>query len=124
MFSIKKILSKKFPYYLAFYVNATSRRYLNKVSERAEELKEQQWLNNFKGEKSFVDDIDEKTKIILYKDSVLSKSIFEGFEVDEIIFMKRFLNRGDTFLDIGANIGLFSLIASGITGPSGKVISY
>lgn len=124
MISFKKIFSKNFPYYLAFYLNVKSQRYLNKVHKRREDLKEQEWLNHFKEKESFIHDIDGKTKIILYKDSVLSKPIFEGFEVDEIEFMQMFLKEGDTFIDIGANIGLFSLMASGIVGDSGKVICY
>jgi FkbM family methyltransferase len=41
----------------------------------------------------------------------------------EISFLRRVLRPGDTFLDIGANIGFYSLIASSIVGPSGQVIS-
>jgi len=33
------------------------------------------------------------------------------------------LNSGDVFIDVGANIGYFSLLASHIVGPSGKVVA-
>jgi len=35
--------------------------------------------------------------------------------------MKRFLKSGDTFIDVGANIGYLSAIGAGIVGPRGKV---
>jgi FkbM family methyltransferase len=38
--------------------------------------------------------------------------------------MKSNLKAGDTFWDIGANIGLYSLLASGIVGPDGRVFSF
>jgi len=37
--------------------------------------------------------------------------------------MKSILKQGMTFLDVGANIGYYSLLAAGMLGPSGKVIS-
>ncbi len=36
----------------------------------------------------------------------------------------RVLNAGDTFIDIGANVGYFTLIASPLVGPTGKVHSF
>ena len=45
------------------------------------------------------------------------------YEHKEIQFIKDVLKKGDTFIDIGAHIGLFSLIASQILGNDGKVIS-
>jgi FkbM family methyltransferase len=63
-------------------------------------------------------------RMVLYKDNKLSYEIFHGFELDEIDFVNRFLQQGDTFIDIGTNVGLFSLHASAIVGESGKVISF
>jgi FkbM family methyltransferase len=34
------------------------------------------------------------------------------------------LNRGDTFWDVGASVGLFSLFAARIVGPAGSVVSF
>jgi len=60
-----------------------------------------------------------------YYDSILSREIFyERFEEEEITFLKRILKPGDSFIDIGANIGLFSLIASPIIGEKGEIISF
>ena len=38
-------------------------------------------------------------------------------------WIQRRLRQGDTFIDIGANIGYFSLLACGLVGDSGKVVS-
>ena len=54
----------------------------------------------------------------------MSRLIHFGFENDEIEFVTKYVKAGDIFIDIGANIGLFSLVASPIVGLQGKVISY
>lgn len=60
-----------------------------------------------------------------YMDSLLAKYVFYGnFEQDELSFLKKVIRPGDTFLDIGANIGLFSLMASPLVASQGKVISF
>src|SRR5579863_7040147 len=46
------------------------------------------------------------------------------FEVGEQAFLKRFLRKGDVFVDVGANIGLFTLLAGGLVGPSGRVYAF
>lgn len=38
-------------------------------------------------------------------------------------FIQRRLRTGDTFIDVGANIGYFSMLASKLVGPAGKVIA-
>ena len=61
----------------------------------------------------------------LYLDSELCKLIYyKHFEAHEREFMNAFLRPGDTFVDVGANIGLFSLIAARIVGPSGQVFAF
>jgi FkbM family methyltransferase len=63
-------------------------------------------------------------KMNLYKDSVLSKIIYDGFEQEELNFVKSILKSGDIFIDIGANVGLFSLIASQCVDKEGQVIAF
>ena len=41
----------------------------------------------------------------------------------EMGFMKEFLREGDAFLDLGAHIGMFTLVASRAVGQTGKVVS-
>ena len=42
----------------------------------------------------------------------------------EMNFIRRYLRAGDTFLDIGANIGVYSLLAASRVGPSGRVVAF
>ena len=46
------------------------------------------------------------------------------YEMPEIKALGRFLNDGDVFVDIGANIGLFTLNAANLVGESGNVIAF
>jgi len=39
-------------------------------------------------------------------------------------FLINYLNEGDTFIDIGAHYGYFSLLSSALVGPNGQVISF
>jgi FkbM family methyltransferase len=64
-------------------------------------------------------------KIRLYKDSYLSEEIYRNkFEPDEGQFINDFLMEGDIFVDIGANIGLYTLMAARKIGSAGKVYSF
>ncbi|HMT72911.1 MAG TPA: FkbM family methyltransferase [Chitinophagaceae bacterium] len=99
-------------------------RYVSK-RVKAKELSEQKkWEKLFDTEGKFSSTIEKDLNMIFYKDSILSKCIYSGFEKDEIEFVKRYLRQGDTFLDIGSNIGLFSLYAARVVGVSGKVIAF
>ena len=61
----------------------------------------------------------------IYFGGELSRFIFQGeFEGDERHFLNAFLRPGDTFVDIGANLGLFSLIAAHLVGPKGRVHAF
>ena len=66
----------------------------------------------FKGSAFFEYNLGSSLKINLYNDSVLSRIIYDGFEQEELNFMEKALKKEDIFIDIGANVGLFSLIAS------------
>jgi FkbM family methyltransferase len=45
------------------------------------------------------------------------------YEPGTLYVMKSLLKPGDTFIDVGANIGLMSLFAASCIGPSGKILS-
>jgi FkbM family methyltransferase len=46
------------------------------------------------------------------------------YEEKELRFIENFLDEGDVFIDVGANIGLFSLVAAEAVGVSGKVYAF
>ena len=48
---------------------------------------------------------------------------YGGYEVGTLSVLKLCLRRGDTFVDIGSNIGLMSLYGSKIVGETGKIYS-
>lgn len=47
-----------------------------------------------------------------------------GFEKDELNLVKKLLSHGDVFFDVGANIGVYTLIASQLVGDNGQVHSF
>lgn len=71
-------------------------------------------------------DINRKQYKLKFFPTALSASLYydntHGLE-DELI-LKDLLKKGDVFVDIGANIGHLSLLASSIVGASGKVFSF
>lgn len=53
------------------------------------------------------------------------KSMFYGtYEIPTIETIRKFLKRGDLFIDVGANIGYISTIALGIVGKEGELHSF
>ena len=124
MNKIKKIFSKKLPEYVVQFVYKKTGDILTDLNKKKKELKDNSWNEKFKNNSSVILKINKELKINLYKDSVLSRLIYDGFEKDEIEFMTKVLREGDILIDIGANIGIFSLTASNIVGKSGKVISF
>ncbi len=48
----------------------------------------------------------------------------EEYENPELQFVEKSLKKGDVFIDIGANIGLYTLVASKLVGENGKVIAF
>ena len=106
------------------YVNRKLDEYAIKKREKEKVRTEKFWRNNFKSSDHIIHQLDSDVKIKLYEDSILSKLIYEGFENSEIDFLNAFLIEGDSFVDIGANVGLFSLYASKKVGSAGSVISF
>ena len=48
---------------------------------------------------------------------------FGVWEPNLTAWLSRYLRRGDVFIDVGANIGYFSLLASKLVGPGGGVVA-
>lgn len=46
------------------------------------------------------------------------------YEEKELKFLERNLKGGDFFIDVGCNVGVFSLLAGRLVGPFGRVFSY
>jgi FkbM family methyltransferase len=61
----------------------------------------------------------------LYADSKLSEWIYcADFEKQERRFLRAFLRPGDIFVDVGANVGLFTLLAARYVGTAGRVYAF
>jgi FkbM family methyltransferase len=84
------------------------------------------WWKSQAGKREYSDvKIDRGVRIRLHFDSELSRAIYvDDFERKEREFLKAYLRTGDLFVDVGANIGLFSLIAARVIGPTGKVFAF
>ena len=62
-----------------------------------------------------------------YPDSPSASSLIYCKELPdyhEMNFMKRYLLPGDSFVDVGANIGVYSLLAASLIGPSGDIQAF
>lgn len=69
--------------------------------------------------------VSKNFKLRLFPDSYLSYLILRGnFELSEQQFIEKTLKPGDVFIDIGANIGFFSIKAADRVGQLGKVLAF
>lgn len=57
-------------------------------------------------------------------DQLAYEMIVNDFERDEREFTSHFLSEGDVFVDVGANVGIFSVLAAKLVGPSGEVHAF
>jgi len=46
------------------------------------------------------------------------------YDLGTQLFLKKALFEGDAFIDVGANIGMFTLLASRLVGPTGRVVAF
>jgi FkbM family methyltransferase len=84
------------------------------------------WWNSQIGKREYIETkIQSGVRMRLYFDSKLSQLIYsEDFEWQERQFINAFLRPGDVFVDVGANIGLFTLIAAKVVGNTGHVYTF
>jgi len=54
----------------------------------------------------------------------LSSLLYGTFELAELTFVSRYLRPGDMVMDIGANVGIFSVVMGTTVGASGRVIAF
>ena len=48
----------------------------------------------------------------------------DHFDTDEMDFLERYLRPGDRFVDVGANVGTYTLLGASLVGPSGRVDAF
>lgn len=67
-----------------------------------------------------------KFRLILDLNDWIPQNIYflGNYEEKEINFLEKILKNGNTFIDVGANIGIFSLAASDLVGSQGSVFSF
>ena len=74
---------------------------------------------------SVVSHIGRGLRMRLHGDSLLCEMLYAGsFEVETRGFFEAFLREGDCFLDVGANVGLYTLVAARIIGRTGHVHAF
>jgi FkbM family methyltransferase len=90
-----------------------------------ERIKFRDWYRLERGELSeIVWPVGAGAKLRLNKKSFLCRPIVRGnFEIGERRLLERLLVKGDVFVDVGANIGLFTVIAGRCVGVTGKVLA-
>jgi len=87
--------------------------------------RERKWINFQNNSQPYLLGECDGFQMRLYRNDLLTKAIFLGeFERLEVKFLQRFLETGDVFLDIGANIGLFSLAAAAVLKKKGHIHSF
>jgi FkbM family methyltransferase len=112
-------------FFLHLYRGSLSRRMNDEWHEYVRRRRTAWWNSHKENEAHFTFQLMKDIKIKLYFDSVLCRLIYcDRFEWRERQFLKNYLKPGDIFVDVGANIGLFTLIASRLVGAGGKVVAF
>ena len=107
------------------FIIAELNEYSKRRAYRKQVKRAKNWQKLIANKQDIVTKIQKGVRIKLNFDSALSKLIYcHNFELLERQFVNDFLNQGDIFVDVGANIGLFSLIAAKLVGESGFVYTF
>jgi FkbM family methyltransferase len=82
-------------------------------------------LNSVARGRSFVYSLASGDEFVLHVGNSLSELVFMGrsYEPHESDFCRRFLARGDTAWDVGANVGYFTALMSRAVGTAGLVVA-
>jgi FkbM family methyltransferase len=116
-------------YFSRFFANLRNGSILSSIQWRWQKYIQRKrlawWASQVGIRDYFETNIQKDVRMRLYFDCKLSELIYcNRFESRERQFLNAFLKPGDVFVDIGANIGLFSLIAASCVGDSGKVYAF
>jgi FkbM family methyltransferase len=117
-------------YYLGKMVQhvreGTVKRRITRAMRERRWARNNRWWDAQSKTNEFTDsEVEPGVRLRLYFDSAIARDIYcHDHEVDERAFVRLFLRPGDVFADIGANLGLYSVIASQAVGPSGSVFSF
>jgi FkbM family methyltransferase len=73
-----------------------------------------------------ITEIDDKLRLFIdLADSVIGWGIIRGkYETNELDFIRRTVKSGQTVIDIGANIGLFTITMASLIGTTGKLYAF
>jgi len=78
-------------------------------------------LRVLKDKKYYFTHFGDITRILYTKQHLVNAK--KSFEYDTLELYQNNINKGATIIDIGANVGLFSLLGSELIGPNGKVLA-
>jgi FkbM family methyltransferase len=65
--------------------------------------------------------------VICHPDSGSASNVFyfnQDFDPEEMALVRRILRPGDGFVDGGANIGIYAMLAASLVGPTGRVVAF
>lgn len=83
------------------------------------------WLVHIRlSAKPWILDLNARVKIFCYPYAGIASRLifFSGRpDFDETMFLERYLRPGDNFLDVGANVGFYTLLAADLVGTTGMV---
>ena len=107
------------------YLQTELKQYYKRSQCRHQIKKVNRWQTIVNNKQNVKIKIQPGVKLRLNFDSALSKLIYcYNFELLERKFLNHFLRPGDIFIDVGANIGLFTLIAAKLVGKKGLVYAF
>lgn len=93
--------------------------------KRSRSLRTSKWTACGGRGKNIVVKIEGGARLRLFPDSVFCRMVYLGnLTRDEQGFFNRILRPGDCFVDVGANIGLFTVLAARRVGPKGSVHAF